>query len=162
MAQNLRDQWWVLDAGDHSELATARANGTSARLLALCANRHAALACALGKSRSYRVLLSPLTYIPVGNVDGEDPFEPLHPLDRSPGAAKHMDVRERPTHVCQGLVAIHRALRSLRHDAITMLKVRGENTRDGFAPLLFALCAKRAVTPTCAMKPSQVHPRSGH
>ena len=23
MAQNLRDQWWVLDAGDHTELATA-------------------------------------------------------------------------------------------------------------------------------------------
>ena len=85
MAQNLRDQWWVLDAGDHSELATA-----------------------------FRASL---------DVDGEDPFEPLH-----------------PTHGCQGLVAIHRALCSLRHDAITMLKVRGENT----------------------MKPSQVHPRSGY
>ena len=23
MARNLRDQWWVLDADDHSELATA-------------------------------------------------------------------------------------------------------------------------------------------
>jgi hypothetical protein len=68
MAQNLRDQRWVLDAGDHSELATA-----------------------------FRASL---------DIDGEDPFEPLH-----------------PTHGCQGLVAIHRALRSLRHDAITMLKV---------------------------------------
>jgi hypothetical protein len=94
MPQDLRDQWWVLDAGDHTELATARANGTSAWLLALCANRHAALACALGKF----------------DVDGEDPFEPLY-----------------PTHGCHGLVMLHRAQSSLRHDAITMLEVRCEH-----------------------------------
>ena len=44
-----------------------------------------------------------------------------------PGAVKHREVRERPTHGRHGLVASHRALRSLRYDAITMLEVRGEH-----------------------------------
>ena len=81
--------------------------GTRARLLALRANRHARLAGA-------RASL---------DVDGEDPFEPLH-----------------PTRGCQGLVAIHCALRSLRHDAFAVFEIGCEYS----------------------MKPSQVHPRSGH
>ena len=44
------------------------------------------------------------------DVDSEHPLEPLH-----------------PTHGRHGLVTFHGTLRSLRHDAITVLEVRGEH-----------------------------------
>jgi hypothetical protein len=74
------------------------------------------------------------------DVDGEDAFEPLH-----------------PTHGCHGLVAFHRALRSLRHDAFTMLEIGRKDTRDGFAPLLLTLRVRRAVALACAVETRQIH-----
>jgi hypothetical protein len=74
----------------------------------------------------------------------------------SPGAAAHRDVRERPAHGRH----FHPAARPARHDLVAVPGVGREYTRDGFAPLLFALRAKRAVTPACAMKAGEVQSRA--
>ena len=78
----------------------------------------------------------------------------------SPGAAEHRDVRERPRHRGLGLVGIHPTPRAPRYDLCAVLEVRGEHTRDGFAPLLLTLRVRRAVAFACAVKSSEVEPGS--
>jgi hypothetical protein len=78
------------------------------------------------------------------DIDGEEPLEALCPSHRG-GWVVGIDVPGAP-----------------RHDAVAVLEIRREYTRDGFDPLLLTLRVRRAVTLACAVKAGEVHPGAWH